>query len=122
MNYIQTLYISLLNAWNDQSAAGFSELFFEDGNVIGYDGTPLNGKKAIFEELDRIFSHHPTAKFVYKIREVREISEDTVLLRSVVGMVPRKSLTLIETAEHDCSEKRWRMENCVVPEYSCWIS
>lgn len=94
---IKILYSSLLNAWNAQNALGFSELFLEDGNVIGYDGSPLNGKKAIFEELERIFSHHPTSRFVYKIWEIREISCDTVLLRSVVGMVPRSNLNLIES-------------------------
>lgn len=94
---IKDLYIALLTAWNNQDAVSFAELFYKDGNVIGYDGSPLNGKEAIFDELSQIFAHHSTAKFVYSIREIRELTDKTVLLRAIVGMVPRDTLELMES-------------------------
>jgi hypothetical protein len=35
-----------------------------------------------------IFANHPTAAYVYKVREARVLDPGTVLLRAVAGMVP----------------------------------
>lgn len=46
----------LLNAWNNQDAEGFAAPFTEDGNVVGFDGSSMNGRGEIAAELGRIFA------------------------------------------------------------------
>ena len=42
----------------------------------------------------RIFEHHRTATYVAKVREVRQLGADVVLVRAVVGMRPPGSAEL----------------------------
>jgi uncharacterized protein (TIGR02246 family) len=88
MDDVVRVYEQLLNAWNNQDAEGFAALFAEDGNAVGFDGSSMNGRQEIASELGRIFSDHPTARYVSKVREIRQVAPQLVLLRSVVGMVP----------------------------------
>jgi uncharacterized protein (TIGR02246 family) len=63
-------------------------LFIEDGHVIGFDGSQYHGKAEIAAEIGNVFAHHQTARYVWKIKEVRQLSEDSALLRVIVGMIP----------------------------------
>ena len=83
-----TLYQQLLDAWNSRDAAAFAALFLEDGSVVGFDGSPMNGRAQIASALEGIFGSHPTARYVSKVREIRRLGGDVLLVRSVVGMVP----------------------------------
>jgi uncharacterized protein (TIGR02246 family) len=85
---VLTLYEQLLQAWNERKADAFAEAFTDDGNVVGFDGSPLNGPAEIASSLRAIFENHQTAAYVAKVREVRDIGPGVVLVRSVVGMVP----------------------------------
>jgi uncharacterized protein (TIGR02246 family) len=85
---IQTLYHQLLNRWDQQDAAGMAVLFAKDGHVVGFDGSPMNGRAEIAAVLGGIFAHHQTATYVSKVRELRMISGEVALLRAVVSMVP----------------------------------
>lgn len=82
------VYTRLLEAWNRRNADDFAWLFTYDGNCVGFDGTEMNGRAAIRSMLAKVFEHHPTAAYVAKIREVRALARDVMLLRAVVGMVP----------------------------------
>lgn len=86
---VEALYASLLRCWNERDAAGFAALFTADGSVVGFDGSPMNRRSEIEVTLAAIFSHHPTATYVGKVREVRMLRPEVALLRSVAGMVPR---------------------------------
>src|SRR5205809_138374 len=83
-----SLYTRLLDAWNARDAARFAEQFTENGISVGFDGSPLDGRATIASSLDAIFTHHPTAAYVAKVREVRELGAGVVLLRSAAGMIP----------------------------------
>jgi uncharacterized protein (TIGR02246 family) len=85
---VRVLYQRLLDAWNARSAQDFAALFAEDGSLIGYDGSQLNGRVEIEASLGRIFKDHLTASYINIVREVRSLSADVVLLRAVAGMVP----------------------------------
>jgi uncharacterized protein (TIGR02246 family) len=85
---IRALYQQVLDAWNTRSPEAFGALFAEDGNVVGFDGSPLNGRAEIEKELRRIFADHQTAAYVGKVREVRFLTPDVAVLRAVSGMVP----------------------------------
>lgn len=88
------LYERLLRAWNDQNADDFGGVFAEDGSAIGFDGSTMNGRQEIVETIRAIFRDHRTATYVAKVREVRGLGADVVLVRAVVGMRPPGSAEL----------------------------
>lgn len=85
---IQTLYRRLLQAWNERSARGMADLFAEEGEMIGFDGSQAIGPDDIYSHLQPIFEHHPTAAFVSKVKEVRLLGPETAMLRAIAGMIP----------------------------------
>ncbi len=82
------LYRDLLDAWNKRNAHDYAALFTDDANVIGFDGSQMDGRVQIETELSRIFKDHVTSAYVGKVREVRLLAPNVALLRAVVGMVP----------------------------------
>lgn len=87
-NQIQELYHQLLEAWNNRNARAFADLFLQDGESIGFDGSQSIGNDEIFSHINPIFEDHPTAKFVSKVKSVRLLSAEVALLRAIAGMVP----------------------------------
>lgn len=85
---VRTLYSQLLAGWNKRSADEYAALFTETSNVVGFDGSQMDGRAAIAAELRRIFADHVTATYVGKIREIRFLAPAVALLRAVAGMVP----------------------------------
>ena len=88
------LYTRLLEAWNRRSAEDFAGLFEPYGHTVGFDGSQMNGRGEIASVLKAIFDSHQTASYVGSIREVRQLSAGTALLRAAVGMVPPGSTEL----------------------------
>jgi len=86
---IEKLYRDLLDFWNSQDAKGMASLFSKDGSIVGFDGSQMNGKMQMESEIGQIFAHHRTASYVGKIREIRLLRKDVVLLRAVAGMVQK---------------------------------
>ncbi|MEP7284359.1 MAG: SgcJ/EcaC family oxidoreductase [Chloroflexota bacterium] len=85
---IRALQQRMWDCWNSRDAAGIAALYADDGNVIGYDGSQINGKAEIEANMAAIFRDHTPATYVGKIREVRWLSPDIALLRAVAGMIP----------------------------------
>jgi uncharacterized protein (TIGR02246 family) len=81
------LYARLLDAWNAHDADAFAALFAADGVSIGFDGSQATGDE-IRQHLAAVFADHETAPYIARVREIRAIGTDAVLLRAVVGMVP----------------------------------
>ena len=91
---VRELHAKWISAWNQQDAAGMAAVLTKDANVIGFDGSQMNGPDEVKKSLSEIFAHHPTGLYVFLIREVRFISTDVALLRADVGMHPRTSLKI----------------------------
>jgi uncharacterized protein (TIGR02246 family) len=85
---IRTIYKTLLENWNENDASGFADLFTESANVIGFDGSQMNGRAQIREELAKIFHNHKVSTYVGIVKEIRKIADNLYLLRSVAGMLP----------------------------------
>jgi uncharacterized protein (TIGR02246 family) len=85
---IRRLHEELLDAWNRRDAGAFARLFTADGSVVGFDGTPVDGARAIEGHLSGVFADHTPARFVAVVREVRWLGPGAALLRAVAGMVP----------------------------------
>lgn len=87
-NAIRALYDQLIDHWNRRKPAAYAALFTEDGTVVGFDGSVVDGASAIETHLSQIFADHMTARYITKIREIRLLAPEVALLRAVVGMVP----------------------------------
>jgi uncharacterized protein (TIGR02246 family) len=85
---MRALYQAWLDGWNRRDAEAYAALFTEDGGVIGFDGSPMNGRAEIEAQLRQIFADHQTAAYVGKVRETRLLSPTVAMLRAVAGMVP----------------------------------
>src|SRR5919199_5369297 len=85
---VRTLYQRLLDAWNAQDASSYAELFAPTGSIVGFDGSPVDGRAAVETHLRGIFGHHRTASYVGIVREVRPLGDGAALLRAVAGMIP----------------------------------
>lgn len=85
---LRKLYEQLIAFWNMRSGEKMSSLFTEDGSIVGFDGTLENGRENINAHLNDIFKNYNSNPFVYLIREVRFLSDNTALLRAVAGMMP----------------------------------
>jgi uncharacterized protein (TIGR02246 family) len=82
------LYQELLKRWNKRRASEMTDLFAEDGNLVGFDGSQINGRSEARSVLSQIFADHQTAAYLGIVKEVRLLSPDVAILRAVAGMVP----------------------------------
>lgn len=85
---VTALYQQLLDAWNRRNAMDYAALFEDSAHVTGFDGSQMDGRKAIEAEISRIFTHHQTAAYVGIIRDVRFLAPEVAILLAVVGMIP----------------------------------
>ena len=113
---VRALYDGLLVQWNQRNARGMAAMFVENGNVVGFDGSPQNGRAEIESTLEEIFAHHPTAAYVGKIRQLRFLNADIAILRAVAGMVPpgqadlNPAVNAIQTLVVARHAGRWQIE------------
>jgi uncharacterized protein (TIGR02246 family) len=112
----RNLYADILRCWNERDAEGFAALFVRQGNVVGFDGSQVDGQAEIEAHLRQIFGDHQPAAYVGKVREVRLLTPDVVLLRAVAGMLPpdqsdlNPDLNTIHTLVATKQRDRWRAE------------
>ena len=85
---IRDLYSRLLDAWDKRNARDFALLFASDGSLVGFDGSQVNGQLEIGAHLSEIFSHHQTPRYIGVVREVRQVSAESALLRANSGLIP----------------------------------
>ncbi len=88
---VRDLYAAILAGWNRADAAAFAAPFAEDGEVIGFDGSPVCGRARIAEAMNAIFRDHKTGSYVGVVRHVRDVGDGAALLRAVSGVVPAGS-------------------------------
>jgi uncharacterized protein (TIGR02246 family) len=77
---VEWLYRTALERWNERDAAGFAALFDDDGHVVGFDGSEMDGRAEIRSALQAIFADHETAAYVAKVRDVRLVARDVAVL------------------------------------------
>ena len=82
------LYRAVLDAWNARDASRLAELFFEQAQLTGFDGSMLEGRAEIESSFARMFRNYSTPTYVGKVRTAIRLTEDVVMIRAVAGMVP----------------------------------
>jgi uncharacterized protein (TIGR02246 family) len=82
------LYARLLETWDKRNARDFALLFASDGNLVGFDGSQVNGQLEIGAHVTEVFTHHQTPRYVSIVREVRLLANDATLLRANTGLIP----------------------------------
>jgi uncharacterized protein (TIGR02246 family) len=113
---LRQLHAALLDCWNRRDAAGFAALFAPEGNVVGFDGSVVDGASAIQAHLQQIFADHRPAAYVAIVREVRLLGPGTALLRAVAGMVPpgqtqvNPAVNAVQSLVGQQDGARWRIE------------
>jgi len=85
---VRANFDAFLEQWNCGSATAIASLFANDGSIVGFDGSMINGRDEIELHLRQIFTDHQPARYVGTTREIRFLSDEVGLLRGVVGMVP----------------------------------
>ncbi len=83
---VRALYVALIRAWNERDAATFAAQFLEDGSIIGYEGSIVDGRAEIARHIGDIFREHETPIYVQRVKRVRFLTPDIAILRSHVGM------------------------------------
>jgi uncharacterized protein (TIGR02246 family) len=82
------LYARLLETWDKRNARDFALLFASDGNLVGFDGSQINGQLEIGAHVTEVFTRHQTPHYVSIVREVRLLANDATLLRANTGLIP----------------------------------
>ena len=88
MHEIEALYRRLIDAWNARDGGAMAAVFASNGEMIGFDGSHVMGRAAIAAEMAGIFADHETARYVTKVKDVRELAPSVEVLRAIAGMVP----------------------------------
>lgn len=86
---IQNLYDQFIKSWNDQSADGMADLITENGHMIGYDGSQMDGPEDVRKTIGEIFKQYPTGIFITVTKDIRFLSDKIAFLRASSGIVPR---------------------------------
>lgn len=85
---IRRLYQNYIQAWNNRDAHVMAALADENCIMIGFDGSQMFGSADIENSIAQIFNNHQTSAYVAIVKEVKFLSADVAVLRSIVGMVP----------------------------------
>lgn len=123
---IRSLYQQLMDGWNKGSGEAFAAPFAEDGDLVGFDGTHLNGRQNIISFHQQLFDNYVKgSRLVGKVRNVRFLTHDIAVMHVVGGTImadqtdiepERNSVqTLVATKD---SKGEWRLPHFKTQELS----
>jgi uncharacterized protein (TIGR02246 family) len=83
-----------------------ASLFTDDGYVVGFDGSEMNGPDEMEQTLSTIFADHETGTYVAEVRAERIVSDDVAMLAAVAGLVPAGQSDCQPGTERDPDARR----------------
>ena len=87
---VRALYQELMDGWNKGSAESFAAPFAEDGDLIGFDGTHLKGRREIVSFHQPLFDKWlKGTRLVGEVKSVRFPTADVALMHAIGGTVMR---------------------------------
>jgi uncharacterized protein (TIGR02246 family) len=85
---VRALYRQLMDGWNKGSGESFAVPFAEDGDLIGFDGTHLKGRREIASFHQPLFDKWlKGTRLVGEVKSVRFLSPDVALMHVIGGTV-----------------------------------
>jgi uncharacterized protein (TIGR02246 family) len=115
---IRALYQQLMDGWNRGDGDAFAAPFAEDADLVGFDGMHLKGRSEIASFHQRLFDNFVKGtRLVGKVKSVRFLAPDVVLMHTVGGTVmpgqsdldpERNSVQTIVATKSD-DGRWWRM-------------
>jgi uncharacterized protein (TIGR02246 family) len=91
---VRALYDALITGWNEHDGAAMVASFADDGVVIGFDGSLNAGRETIGTAMARIFADHETGRYASKVRSIRAVGSDAMILQAIAGLVPPGQTTI----------------------------
>jgi uncharacterized protein (TIGR02246 family) len=87
---VRHVYQRFMEAWNRGSGAELAEVFTSDGDLVGFDGTHLKGRREIGPFHQRLFDKWlKGSRLVGQVIDVRFLSPDVAVMHAVGGTVLR---------------------------------
>ena len=85
---IRALYKQLMDGWNAASGYAFASPFEESGDLVGFDGTHINGRHGIALFHQHLFDMFlKGSRLVGKVRRVRFLTSGVAVMHTVGGTV-----------------------------------
>jgi uncharacterized protein (TIGR02246 family) len=85
---IRALYHQLMDGWNTASGYAFASPFEGNGDLVGFDGTHINGRHEIALFHQHLFDMFlKGSRLVGKVRSVRFVASDVAVMHTVGGTV-----------------------------------
>ena len=85
---VRGLYRQLMDGWNKGSGESFAVPFTEDGDLVGFDGTHLKGRREIASFHQPLFDKWlKGTRLVGEVKSVRFLSPDVALIHVIGGTV-----------------------------------
>jgi uncharacterized protein (TIGR02246 family) len=87
---VRDVYQQFMEAWNRGSGTALAQVFTQDGDLVGFDGTHLKGRRDIAQFHQRLFDRWlKGSRLVGKVIDVRFLAADVALIHAVGGTVLR---------------------------------
>ena len=87
---VRGLYQQFMDAWNRGSGADLAAVFTPDGDLVGFDGTHLKGRRVIAAHNQRLFDKWLRGtRLVGLVTDLRFLGPDVALMHAVGGTVMR---------------------------------
>lgn len=113
---VRGLYRQLMDGWNKGSGESFSAPFAEDGDLIGFDGTYLKGRREIAAFHQPLFDKWlKGTRLVGDIKSLRFLTQDVAVMHAVGGTImpgqskPAPERDSIQTLVAKRSDGEWRL-------------
>jgi uncharacterized protein (TIGR02246 family) len=87
---VRDVYRQFMEAWNRGSGAALAEVFTQDGDLVGFDGTQLTGPQEIASFHQRLVDKWLRgSRLVGQVTDVRFLGPDVAVLHAIGGTVLR---------------------------------
>jgi uncharacterized protein (TIGR02246 family) len=87
---VRDVYQQFMDAWNRGSGTALAEVFSPDGDLVGFDGTHLKGRREIGPFQQRLFDKWLRGtRLVGQVTDLRYLGPDVAVMHAVGGTVLR---------------------------------
>jgi uncharacterized protein (TIGR02246 family) len=87
---VRDVYQRMMDAWNEGSGDAFAAVFTDDGDLVGFDGHHLRGRKEIAPFHQELFDKWlKGSRLVGKVQDIRFLGPDVAVMHAIGGTIMR---------------------------------